>query len=85
MILKDLFESDEEPEDNNATPTEETPGYQNPDDDVLGAIHRDNSRVPQLSLKVINSMKKVMQAKKVESDRRKELMAIMYSAPPGEE
>ncbi len=86
MILKDLFESDdEEAPVNPAAPTEETPGYQNPDDDVLGAIHRDNSHVPNLSLRVINSMKKVMQAKQVEADRRKDLMAIMYTAPASEE
>lgn len=83
MILSDLFEADE-PKGTPA-PTSETPGYQSPDDDVLGAIHRDNSHVPKLSLKVINNMKKIMQAKKVESDRRKDLMSIMYAAAPSEE
>ena len=83
MILQDLFEEDE-PE-GSKTSDAETPGYQSPEDDVLGAIHRDNSHVPILSLKVINDMKRVMQAKKIESERRKELMAIMYSGPPGEE
>lgn len=85
MILQDLFEADDSEPKNTPTPSEETPGYQNPKDDVLGAIHRDNSHVPILSLKVINDMKKVMQAKKVEADKRKELMAIMYAAAPSEE
>jgi hypothetical protein len=83
MILQDLFEADE-PE-KNETNDSDTPGYQNPSDDQLGAVHRDNSRVPILSLRVINNMKKVMMSKQIESDKRKELMAIMYSAPPGEE
>lgn len=83
MNLQDLFEADE-PE-NTPTPNEETSGYQNPDDDVLGAVHHDNIHTPKLSLKVINNMKKIMQAKKVEADKRKELMAIMYAAPPSEE
>lgn len=86
MKLQDLFEDDDSDSlDDDSTPDMSLPGYQDPSQDEFGTIHDTNTHTPKLSLKVINNMKKIMQAKQVEADRRKELMAIMYSAPPSEE
>lgn len=86
MKLQDLFEDDDSDNlDDDATPDMTMSGYQDPSQDQFGTIHDTNTHTPKLSLKVINGMKKIMQAKKVEADRRKDLMAIMYAAPPAEE
>ncbi|MCK9532692.1 MAG: hypothetical protein M0R77_19570 [Gammaproteobacteria bacterium] len=85
MILRDLFEADGSDKSNNETPDMTVAGYQDPAQDTFGSVHGTNTHTPKLSLKVINNMKKIMQAKNAESERRKELMAIMYAAPPSEE
>lgn len=82
MNLRDLFEAEDT---GSELPNMEMPGYQDPAQDNFGSVHDTDTHTPKLSLKVINSMKKVMQAKQMEADRRKELMSIMYSAPPAEE
>ena len=38
-----------------------------------------------MTLRDVNTMKKVMRAKRVEADRRKDLMSIMYAAPSADE
>lgn len=83
MNLRDLFEADETTSD--ALPNMSIAGYQDPAQDNFGSVQDSDTHTPRLSLKVINDMKKVMQAKKLEADRRKELMAVMYAAPPSEE
>lgn len=86
MKLFDLFEEDEESApSNDPTPKGETAGYQNPEDDALGTINKDSVYVPKMTLKMINSMKKVMIAKQQEAEKRQELMAIMYAASSSEE
>lgn len=86
MKLFDLFEEDEESAPSNTpTPRGETAGYQSPEDDALGAVNKDSVYVPKMTLKMINSMKKVMIAKQQEAEKRQELMAIMYAASSSEE
>lgn len=86
MNLRDLFEADEPTETTDSTATDRTlPGYQDPDQDDFGSVHDSNTHTPKLTLKAINNMKRVMQAKQAEAENRKELMAIMYAAPPSEE
>lgn len=80
MILRDLFE-----DDNSEDQDMILPQYQDPAQDDFGTVHQTDNHTPKLSLKVINNMKKIMQAKTAEAERRKDLMAVMYAAPPSDE
>lgn len=84
MNLQDLFEESEEPQ-NNPEQSLESPGYQTPETDFMGAIKDGMTHAPKLTLKTVNTMKKAIQAKQLEAEKRKELMAVMYAAPPSEE
>ena len=87
MKLTDLFEADstDDKESNELQSALDIPGYQDPGADSLGAAHDGYSRTPVMTLRDVNTMKKVMRAKRVEADRRKDLMSIMYAAPSADE
>lgn len=53
--------------------------------DTSGDPHDPNNRKPHLSLRHINRLKKIQQAKREEFTQRKILMGLMYSDPDDEQ
>jgi hypothetical protein len=44
-----------------------------------------NDRKPKLTLRHLNSLKKIRATKMLEIERKKDLLQVMYGAPPAEE
>lgn len=60
-------------------------GFYDPSDDVLSQLDIDDTRSPKLTLRHINKLRKMREAKKLDLNDRKKFYKDMYRAPEPEQ